>query len=85
VRAAEARAWEQRSIRGGLGSSLSANSMASRASFQGSTTSSARREAAEATVSDAVTLMARRAGRSSCAVARRSGQKQRGTGSTRRA
>jgi hypothetical protein len=65
MRAAEARAREQRSSRGGFGSSLSANSMASRASFQGSTTSSARRGAVEATDSDAATPMARRAGRRS--------------------
>jgi hypothetical protein len=65
VRAAEARAREQRSSRGGFGSNLSANSMASRASFQGSTTSSARRGAAEATDSDAAVVMARRAGRRS--------------------
>jgi hypothetical protein len=50
VRAAEARAREQRSSRGGFSDSLSANSMVSRASFQGSTMSSARRGAAEATV-----------------------------------
>jgi hypothetical protein len=36
---------------------LSTNSMTSRASFQGSTTSSARRGAAEATDSDAATPM----------------------------
>jgi hypothetical protein len=58
VRAAEARAREQRSSRGGFGSRLSANSMMFRASFQGSTTSSARRGAAETTDSDAATVMA---------------------------
>jgi hypothetical protein len=72
VRAAEARAREQRSSRGGFGSSLSANSMASRASFQGSTTSSVRRGAAEATDSDAATLMVRRAGGKAAKQRRRS-------------
>jgi hypothetical protein len=40
--------------------------MASRASFQGLTTSSAQRGAAEATDSDAATSLARRVGRRSC-------------------
>jgi hypothetical protein len=44
---------------------LSTNSMTSRASFQGSTTSSARRGAAEATDNDAATVIAKRAGRRS--------------------
>jgi hypothetical protein len=65
VRTAEAHAREQRNNRSGFGNSLPANSMASRVSFQGSTTSSARRGAAEATDSDAATLLARRAGRRS--------------------
>jgi hypothetical protein len=74
VRAAEARAREQRSSstrwsrrkqRHGFNSSWSANSMTSRASFQGLTTSSARRGAAEATDSDAAMLLARRARRRS--------------------
>jgi hypothetical protein len=65
VRTAEAHAREQRSNRGGFGNSLPANSMVSRVSFQGSTTSSARRGAAKATDSDAATHLARRAGRRS--------------------
>jgi hypothetical protein len=62
---AEAHAREERSNRGGFGNSLPVNSMASRVSFQGSTTSSAQRGAAEATDSDAATLLARRARRRS--------------------
>jgi hypothetical protein len=65
LRTAEAHAREQRNNRGGFGNNLPANSMASRVSFQGLTTSSARRGAAEATDSDAATLLARRAGRRS--------------------
>jgi hypothetical protein len=65
VRTAEAHAREQRNNRGGFGNNLPANSMASRVSFQGSTTSSARHGAAEATDSDAATLLARRARRRS--------------------
>jgi hypothetical protein len=99
VHAAEARAREQRSSstrwsrrkqRRGFDSSWSANSMTSRASFQGSTTSSARRGAAEATDSDAATLMVRRAGRRSgeakaAIIARRTRKEQRRSGRAVRA
>jgi hypothetical protein len=99
VRAAEARAREQRSSstrrsrqkqRRGFDSSWSANSMASRASFQGSTTSSARRGVAKATDSDAATLMARRAGRRSgkakaAVIARRTRKEQLRSGKAVRA
>jgi hypothetical protein len=50
---------------GGFDNSWSANSMASRVSFQGLTTSSAQRGATEATDSDAATNLARRVGRRS--------------------
>jgi hypothetical protein len=73
VHAAEAHAREQRSSRGGFGSSLSANSMASRASSHGSTMSSARRGAAEATDGDAATLVVRQARKEKlCSSTRRS-------------
>jgi hypothetical protein len=99
VHAAEARAREQRSSstrwsrrkqRRGFDSSWSANSMTSRASFQGSTTSSARRWAAEATDSDAATLMARQAGRRSgeakaASIARRTRKEQLRSGKAVRA
>jgi hypothetical protein len=65
MRTAEAHAREQRSNRGGFNNSLPANSTSSKVSFQDSTTSSARRGAAEATDSDEATLLARRAGRRS--------------------
>jgi hypothetical protein len=90
VRAAEARVREQRSSRDGFDSSLSANSMASRASFQGSTTSSAQRGVTEATDSDAATVMARRVGRRSgeakaTVIARRAREEQLRSGKAVRA
>jgi hypothetical protein len=58
--------WSRRKQRRGFDSSLSANSMASKVSSQGLTTSSAQRGVAEAIVSDAATSLARRVGRRSC-------------------
>jgi hypothetical protein len=58
--------WSRRKQQHGFDNSWSANSMASRVSFQGLTTSSAQRGAAEATDSDAATSLARRVGRRSC-------------------
>jgi hypothetical protein len=58
--------WLRRKQRRGFDSSWSANSMASRVSFQGLTTSSAQRGAAEATDSDAATSLARRVRRRGC-------------------
>jgi hypothetical protein len=57
--------WSRRKQRHGFDSSWSANSIASRVSFQSLTTSSAHRGAAEATDSDAATSLARRVGRKS--------------------
>jgi hypothetical protein len=58
--------WSRRKQQRGFDSSWSANSMASRVSFQSLTTSSAQREAEKATDSDAATNLARRVGRKSC-------------------
>jgi hypothetical protein len=57
--------WSRRKQRRRFDNSWSANSMASRVSVQGLTTSSAQRGAAEATDSDAATLLAGRVGRRS--------------------